>query len=209
MISHVFQVFEQSTDAVFGIDDGGTIRFWNNSCEKLTGYNREKVVGTACAGVLCGVDLHGKAVCGPNCPLPKVYSGKPTTGNIDMMINRVNGDSVMVNVGAYYTPAELQECADKVCVFFSLRRINARQLLHRMANTWRPDTRPRTATSKLTIREKQLLGMASEGMKTREIADQLNISPETVRNHFKNIFPKLGAHSRAEAVGIGLRYDLI
>jgi DNA-binding NarL/FixJ family response regulator len=126
-----------------------------------------------------------------------------------MMVNRMNGDSVMVNVGAYYTPAELQQDSGSVGVFFSLRRIRPRQMLQRMANTRKTDTHPDADFSRLTPREKQLLNLASEGKKTVQIADQLFISTETVRNHFKNIFPKLGVHSRTEAVGLALRHDII
>jgi DNA-binding NarL/FixJ family response regulator len=126
-----------------------------------------------------------------------------------MMVNRMNGDSVMVNVGAYYTPAELQDKAANIGVFFSLRRINPQQMLQRMATTNNTDTYPDTSVNRLTPREKQLLNLASEGKKTGQIADQLFISTETVRNHFKNIFPKLGVHSRTEAVGLALRHGVI
>jgi DNA-binding CsgD family transcriptional regulator len=209
MMNSMCQVFEQSTDAVFGINGGGKIRFWNSSCEKLLGYTREDVLGTACSGVLCCVGLHGTAMCGRHCPFPRMVTGRPTVGNIDMMVNRMNGDSVMVNVGAYYTPAELQQNTANIGAFFSLRRINPRQLLQRMANTKNTDTHLDASFSHLTPREKQLLNLASEGKKTAQIANQLFISTETVRNHFKNIFPKLGVHSRTEAVGLALRHDII
>jgi DNA-binding CsgD family transcriptional regulator len=209
MMNGMYQVFEQSTDAVFGINGDGKIRFWNSSCEKLLGHTREDVLGTACSGVLGCVGLHGTAMCGRHCPFPRMVAGRPTTGNIDMMVNRMNDDAVMVNVGAYYTPAELQENTANIGVFFSLRRINPQQLLQRMANTKNTVTHPDTCFNRLTPREKQLLNLASEGKKTAQIADQLFISTETVRNHFKNIFPKLGVHSRTEAVGLALRHDII
>jgi len=209
MMNNMCQVFEQSTDAVFGINGDGKIRFWNSSCEKLLGHTRDDVLNTACSGVLCGVGLHGTAMCGRHCPFPRMVAGRPTAGNIDMMVNRMNGDSVMVNVGAYYTPAELQDKAANIGVFFSLRRINPRQMLQRMATTNNTDTYPDSSFNRLTPREKQLLNLASEGKKTGQIADQLFISTETVRNHFKNIFPKLGVHSRTEAVGLALRHSII
>jgi len=210
MMDGMYQVFEKSTDAVFGIDEEGKICFWNSSCEELLGHSREAVLGTACTGILCGVDLHGKAICGDHCPFPRRVAKKPTTGNIDMMINRMNRDSVMVNVGAYYTPTELQQDTGNISVFFSLRGISPHQLLQRMANTKKnTDTHPDASFSRLTPREKQLLNLAAEGMKTAQIANKLFISTETVRNHFKNIFPKLGVHSRTEAVGLTLRHGVI
>jgi DNA-binding NarL/FixJ family response regulator len=45
-------------------------------------------------------------------------------------------------------------------------------------------------------------------MKTTQIAERLCVSTQTVRSHFKNIYPKIGAHSRADAVVFALRHGL-
>ena len=52
----------------------------------------------------------------------------------------------------------------------------------------------------LTQREQQVLGLLSKGHPDKEIADQLGISIYTVHEHVRNIFEKLGAHNRTEAV---------
>ena len=57
----------------------------------------------------------------------------------------------------------------------------------------------------LTAREMEILELTAKGLKTPQLAAQLFISATTVRNHLKNIFSKLGVHSRAEAVGLALR----
>ena len=49
-------------------------------------------------------------------------------------------------------------------------------------------------------RESQVLGLVVKGMTNVEIADTLFISLNTVKNHLKNIFRKMGVSSRAEAV---------
>jgi DNA-binding CsgD family transcriptional regulator len=48
-------------------------------------------------------------------------------------------------------------------------------------------------------------------MGTREIADALFLSPETVNSHVKNVLKKLGVHSRAAAVEAAslLRTDVL
>jgi DNA-binding NarL/FixJ family response regulator len=61
----------------------------------------------------------------------------------------------------------------------------------------------------LTGREKEILVLASKGCSNIEIGDILHISPNTVKNHLKNLFEALGAADRAEAVAIGLRRGLI
>ncbi|MEZ5669035.1 MAG: helix-turn-helix transcriptional regulator [Alphaproteobacteria bacterium] len=58
----------------------------------------------------------------------------------------------------------------------------------------------------LSAREAECLRWAGEGKTNAEIAIILAISENTVRYHFKNIFGKLGATSRAQAVSLfGLR----
>ena len=61
----------------------------------------------------------------------------------------------------------------------------------------------------LTGREKEILVLASKGCSNIDIGDILHISPNTVKNHLKNLFEALGAADRAEAVAIGLRRGLI
>ena len=47
-----------------------------------------------------------------------------------------------------------------------------------------------------------MLGLLERGRTTKEIADELHVSPETVRNHVKRLLRAVGAHSRLEAVAI-------
>ena len=61
----------------------------------------------------------------------------------------------------------------------------------------------------LTGREKEILVLVSKGCSNAEIGDILHLSPNTVKNHLKNLFDALGAADRAEAVAIGLRRGLI
>jgi DNA-binding NarL/FixJ family response regulator len=54
--------------------------------------------------------------------------------------------------------------------------------------------------SRLTRREKEIMDCLSKGYLDKEIASALGISAWTVHGHIKNIFEKLGVHSRIEAV---------
>ena len=54
--------------------------------------------------------------------------------------------------------------------------------------------------SSLTDREWEVLDLICEGSTTRDIADTLYLSPETVNSHAKSVLKKLGVHSRAAAV---------
>jgi DNA-binding NarL/FixJ family response regulator len=53
----------------------------------------------------------------------------------------------------------------------------------------------------LTIREEEVLKSLSDGRRYKEIADDLSISPGTVRAHIHSIYEKLHVRSKAQAVG--------
>lgn len=61
----------------------------------------------------------------------------------------------------------------------------------------------------LSPREVEVLRALAEGRSTREIAEALYISAKTVKNHLGNIFAKLGAHDRTQAVLAGIRLGLV
>ena len=62
---------------------------------------------------------------------------------------------------------------------------------------------------RLTRREEQVLLMLADGLGNKEIAAQLGISDSTAKFHVAQIMAKLGAHSRTEAVAIGMRRGLV
>ena len=53
---------------------------------------------------------------------------------------------------------------------------------------------------KLTAREEEILECLAKGFVTKEIADKLTVTYDTVRYHLKHIYDKLHVHSRTEAV---------
>ncbi len=57
----------------------------------------------------------------------------------------------------------------------------------------------------LTRREREILSALAEGMSGAQIADQLVLSPETVRTHVRNAMSKLGASTRSQAVALALQ----
>ena len=54
--------------------------------------------------------------------------------------------------------------------------------------------------SVLTNREKEIFILLTKNYSTKEIANKLNISEKTVRNHISNAMQKLGVKGRASAV---------
>ncbi|MGE3589365.1 MAG: LuxR C-terminal-related transcriptional regulator [Ilumatobacteraceae bacterium] len=70
--------------------------------------------------------------------------------------------------------------------------------------------RPGAMTSEaLTGRETEVLRRLADGLTTEQIAADLYVSVNTVRNHVNNIIRKLNVHSRLEAVSFAIRNGLI
>ncbi len=61
---------------------------------------------------------------------------------------------------------------------------------------------------RLTDREVEVLRLVAKGMTNRDIATELYISENTVKNHVRNILEKLHLHSRMEAVMYAVREKL-
>jgi DNA-binding CsgD family transcriptional regulator len=53
----------------------------------------------------------------------------------------------------------------------------------------------------LTKREGEITQLVARGLSTAEVSEELHITPNTVRDHFKAIFDKVGVRSRRELVG--------
>jgi NarL family two-component system response regulator LiaR len=71
-------------------------------------------------------------------------------------------------------------------------------------------TRQRPATGfDLTEREKEVLALLVKGASNNEMSEKLSISLPTVKFHLRNIYTKLDAKSRVEAVTIALEHHLV
>jgi DNA-binding NarL/FixJ family response regulator len=63
--------------------------------------------------------------------------------------------------------------------------------------------------SRLTKRELEVLGLLADGLAQPEIAKRLDISEKTVGSHIERILSKLDVRSRAQAVALAFREDLV
>ena len=72
----------------------------------------------------------------------------------------------------------------------------------------RATDRQQVPVPRLTERELDVLRLVAQGITNREIAEQLFIAENTVKNHVRNILEKLHLHSRMEAVLYAVREKL-
>lgn len=72
---------------------------------------------------------------------------------------------------------------------------------------WGPSARSRS-TDVLSRREAEILRLITRGLTNRAIAREVGIAPRTADQHVHNIFIKVGARSRAEAVRYAVEHEL-
>jgi DNA-binding NarL/FixJ family response regulator len=86
-----------------------------------------------------------------------------------------------------------------------------RTLITRFLNPPAPGTHlaPPERLAELTVREREVMARAAEGKSNTEIAEDLTLSPLTVRTHIHRAMTKLGARDRAQLVVIAYQSGLV
>ncbi|MGW5659989.1 response regulator transcription factor [Streptomyces sp. NPDC003758] len=86
-----------------------------------------------------------------------------------------------------------------------------RTLITRFLTTPAPGTHlaPPERLADLTVREREVMALAAEGKSNTEIAEDLVLSPLTVRTHIHRAMTKLGARDRAQLVVIAYQSGLV
>jgi DNA-binding NarL/FixJ family response regulator len=85
----------------------------------------------------------------------------------------------------------------------------AKLLTEFAAMSKRAEERQQLPAPRLTEREMEVLKLVAQGLNNRDIAKELFISENTVKNHIRNILEKLHLHSRMEAVVYAVREKLL
>jgi DNA-binding NarL/FixJ family response regulator len=78
-----------------------------------------------------------------------------------------------------------------------------------LAELLRAPSGPRTGLELLTEREREVLRLVAQGLATKEIAGQLDISGRTVETHRANLMRKLGLRSVALLTQFAIREGLV
>jgi PAS domain S-box-containing protein len=119
--------------------------------------------------------------------------GGKTTTIFDLVVIDKDGERVMLRI----TSAPLRRGREVVGVFGI-----GMPLEHALSP-------PGSLLEDLTPRQQEVLRLLAEGLETQDIAQRLGIAEETARNHIRALLRATGAHSRLEAVLMGLRLGLL
>lgn len=61
----------------------------------------------------------------------------------------------------------------------------------------------------LSAREIEVLALTADGMDSGEVGARLHLQPQTVRDHLKRVYAKLGARNAPHAVGVAFRRGIL
>jgi len=82
------------------------------------------------------------------------------------------------------------------------------KLFHQLAQRGQPTVQP-VATTVLSARECEVLALIVKGCSNREIAGELGITRNTVKNHLRSILAKLGVRNRTQAAAYAVSHGLV
>jgi DNA-binding NarL/FixJ family response regulator len=74
------------------------------------------------------------------------------------------------------------------------------EIARRVVESFHRKARTIDKSLNLSAREEEILVLLSKGYPNKAIADQLNLSVETIYSHLKRVYEKMHVHSRTEAV---------
>ncbi len=204
------QILSQAVDGLFVVDSHQRIVHWNAGCSQMLGIPGEAAMGRLCHEVIAGRDAFGQAFCRAKCILQEFSRGKLAPGTFRLQVPDGAGDNIPLSVSIVLVP----NGDGNRWAMVHLLHWEPTNVLNGIADdlfscSHAGATNGDGHASKLTAREREVLGLAAEGTATRAIAQRLDISAVTVRNHIQHIQSKLGLHSRAEMVAYAYRHRLV
>ncbi|OBI54410.1 AAA family ATPase [Mycobacterium sp. E796] len=121
---------------------------------------------------------------------PLLYASAAEDAGAELSRTQRNAEALELLNAAFDTYIECEAIADARRVGRTLRRSGVeRRITH---------PRARTGWDSLTDSEIKVINLIGEGATNRSVAQQLHLSPNTVKTHLHNAFAKLGIASRAE-----------
>ena len=205
--NELLEMLEETADAAFCVNQQGEICSWNAAAEELFGYSASEAIGKSCYGLLRCTGALGTRVCTRD--FYAQQAGHCRIPNFDVEVTVRSGRRMWVDLSTLLFkdgrthPRMVVHLARDIT-----KRKQQEELLHRMLQVSKQivamsdgnGTGRLAPVSSLSEQEQSILRLFSEGKNSAEIARNLGITLQTLRNHLHHANEKLGTHNRLEAV---------
>ena len=155
------------------IDPSGVIRWVNPAAERIVG------------------DVRGRQ-------FTSVVAPEDTRRAREHFARKVAGNERVTDAGAVLVGPDGQRTKVEISSVPLLEGHRVVGVFGQVTDVAEPEERP--ALPSLTPRQTEILRMLEHGRSTEQIAGELHLSPETVRNHVRRLLRALDVHTRLEAV---------
>ena len=199
-----------------------TILYWNGSAQRILGHKVEQVIGRRCYEIVA-VTVPGSLTpaCENGCPSIRCVREGIIPGSVKVNMLCASGERRLVSLTPMVISGVLSDAPILVHMFddFALAA-DAERKIESMSDALsqggadiisnRPEALPAaTFDPKLTARELEVLRLVSLGWDTQRIADDLDISYHTARNHIRHFRQKLNASTKMDAVLTAIRLGIL
>lgn len=220
-----FDTLCNTADGVFIVDEDKRILKWNKGMERILGQAEAEVLNWECFRVVSGRCETDKLLCNQDCRIhSNAFNGTPQE-NFDIQILRNDEEPLWLNVSVL-SPADgkkpflahivrdiTQQKKKELAVDQLLIQLQAQgKISGATSSRRRAAAKPSDVdegTDSLSTREIEVLTWLAEGLSTKALAQTLNISHFTARNHIQNILVKLNLHSKAQAVSYAYKKGIL
>ena len=217
-------------DGVFIVDADKHIIRWNKGAERILGFSEPEILNLDCHHVISGSVLSDASICGENCRihsgaikgapqkdfdiLTQSINGAPLWLNVTTLSHSDSGEPFIVHIFRDITQEKRRVLAldQFLDILGSSGAMPKDVLIEKPMSRHAAPAKPselEKPSAPLSAREIEVLTLLAEGLSTKGLAQKLNISHFTARNHIQNILVKLELHSKAQAVSYAFKKGIL
>lgn len=207
------QLLERTMDPAFALTERAEIWAWNPAAEAVTGFRPAEALHQSFPVLTDARGPLGKLLDAEYCERVIRDGG---ASSFDLELKTANGAPIWLNVSVLVFEALRSGPALAVHIAHDITASRRRRgLYERLRETAREITQLAdeehhlVPVAVLTPQEQRLLSLFAQGRTPAQVARELGISSQTLRNHLYHVNQKLGTHNRLEAVIHAVRRGLI
>jgi PAS domain S-box-containing protein len=224
-----FDTLCNTADGVYIVDSNKHIVRWNKAAERILQYSENEVLNRECFRVISGRISADKPLCSQSCKIHAGVLKSSPQKNFDLWTQAKDGEPIWLNVSIVAPPAAdepfvahifrdiTREKKTGIALDQFLAHLGSRSAVHGETSEERSNKNAANSdnaamdrpTLTLSSREIEVLTLLAEGLSTKSLAQKLDISHFTARNHIQNILVKLDLHSKAQAVSYAFKKGIL